>query len=296
MNIKVMVIGAGGAIGFHIARGLAEKCEVIPVIHDFRPAGMSGAVRVDITNAEGVENLVRRIRPDAVVNTAALTNADFCEKNRDAARLVNVTGARNVARACEKSGARLVHYSTDLVFDGRKGMYREEDEPNPLNTYAVTKLESEKAVLSISPGSAVLRTAIVYGRGSGRAPSFFETVIEKVKKGESVPLFVDQYRTFLYVEDSAAAVFSIIENGLSGVYHVSGDERAGRYDFMARVLRGLELPTESLERVRMTDLPDLAPRPADCSLDNSKLKRETGWRPSGFEESLEKIRKFYYNS
>lgn len=290
MKHKVMVIGAGGNIGLWVARGLEPEFDVIPVVHDYTPPGLK-AVSLDITNPAATERVIGEYAPDTVVNLAAIADADYCEKHPDVARAVNVEGAANIARACAKIDAYLIQYSTDLVFDGRKGMYTETDAPNPLNVYATTKLLSEQAALSIHPRSAVLRTAIVYGIGSGKWPSFFESVINKVQRRETVRFFTDQYRAFMYVEDSPTAITAMITHRLTGVYHAGADERTSRYDFMTAALRGLGLSTETVEPMRLSDLPGSAPRPADCSLDNSRLKNDSGWRPSSFDEGVMKLRK-----
>lgn len=291
MKRKVLITGAGGNIGFYLARGLAGIYEVIPAVHDYEPPGLRGAIRMDITDGATVRETIRKLRPYAVVNAAAIADANVCEKDPKLARAVNVAGARNVARVCEELGAYLVQYSTDLVFDGHAGMYREDDEPNPLSVYAATKLESEGAALSSDTNASVLRTAIVYGKSSGKRKTFFEVVIEKARKGDSVKVFADQYRSFMYAGDSASAVASLIENDCVGIYHAGGAERLSRYDFMTRALDRLGVSTDTLEKTSMADLPGQASRPPDCSLDSSKLIGETGWRPTPFEEAMARLEK-----
>ncbi|VAX23589.1 dTDP-4-dehydrorhamnose reductase, partial [hydrothermal vent metagenome] len=174
MPKKIMVIGAGGNLGFCVARFLSAKYAVHSTVHDYCPERLA-AERLDITDRNAVETMLEKIKPDAVVNLSALADANVCEKKPDKARLINVDGAQNVARACKKmDNVYLVHYSTDLVFDGTGGPYCEEDAVNPVNVYGATKAESESAVISSHENSAILRTAIVYGRGSGKRPNFFE--------------------------------------------------------------------------------------------------------------------------
>lgn len=290
MTPKILVLGAGGHIGYHIAVGLSDKCEVIPVVGRFCPPAIR-AQSCDITLGNDVAGLISDERPDVVVNTAALTDADLCQKKPLLARKINVDGAFNVAKACAKTGAYLIHYSTDLVFDGLRGMYREEDEINPLNVYARSKADSENIALDANRETAILRTAIVYGPGSGNGKSFFETSIDRARDNEKVRLFTDQHRSFLYIGDSAQAVMALIEARPRGIYHVAGPERLSRYDFMLKAFEFLNLPTDNVESMSLKDLPDMAPRPADCSLDISKLTNETGWKPSSFDEAMERIKK-----
>jgi len=291
MKSKVLVIGAGGNLGFCLARFLSAKYTVYPTVHDYYPEGLD-AERLDITNRNAVENMVDRVKPDAVVNLSALADANVCEKKPDEARLINVDGAQNIARACEKTGnVYLVHYSTDLVFDGTGGPYSEDDAVNPVNVYGTTKAESESAVISSHENSAILRTAIVFGKGSGKRPNFFEFLINQAQSGHGAKIFMDEYRSFLYVDDSANAVAELISSGLTGVFHAGGSERLSRYEFVMKMLLYLGLTGGNFKSIRIGDLAEQAPRPPDCSLNSAKLTAKTGWRPSSFEQGMERFKK-----
>jgi dTDP-4-dehydrorhamnose reductase len=291
MSHKILVLGAGGNIGCWIAVGLAKSHDVVPVVHDYIPAQLSEAIKLDITRTEEVVKLITTTRPSAVVNLAALADPDACEKNPALARKVNIDGSANVAHACAEVGARLVYYSSDLVFDGKKSFYTESDTPNPLSLYGETKLKGERASLDINPGmTAILRTSIVYGKGSGKRPSFIESTIKKSRDGMGIVAFTDQYRSFLYAEDSATAVAGIIDRKLTGIYHAGGDDRMSRYEFMMYLFKKMNLPQETLVPSKMSGVFGAAPRPADCSLSSEKLKRDTGWRPTSMGEGLERFR------
>lgn len=292
MSRKVIVLGAGGNIGLWVALGLAKSHEVVAVAHDYIPPQLPRAIKLDITRTDEVVGLITSTRPSAVVNLSAMADPDACEKNPALARKVNIDGAANVAHACAEVGARLVYYSSDLVFDGKKSLYTESDTPNPLSLYGETKLKGESVSLDINPGmTAILRTAIVYGKGSGKRPSFIESTIEKSRDGMGIVAFTDQYRSFLYVEDSANAVAGIIDRKLTGVYHAGGDERMSRYDFMLTLFKKMSLPQETLVPAKMTEIFGAAPRPTDCSLSSEKLKRDTGWRPTPMSEGMERFRR-----
>jgi len=290
MKSKILVIGAGGNLGFCLARFLTAKYTVHSTVFDYRPEGLA-AERLDITNYNAVKAMLDKIKPDAVVNLAALADANVCEKKPDKARLINVDGAQNVARACARmDDVYLVHYSTDLVFDGTGGQYSEDDAVNPVNVYAATKAESESAVISSHKNSAILRTAIVYQKGSGQRPNFFEFLIAQAKSGNGAKIFTDEYRSFLYADDSASAVAELISSGLTGVFHAGGDSRLSRYEFVTKMLFYFGLPSANFEPIRIGDLAEQAPRPPDCSLNSAKLKTETGWRPSSFEPGMERFK------
>ncbi|VAX17436.1 hypothetical protein MNBD_NITROSPINAE01-738 [hydrothermal vent metagenome] len=288
MKSKVAVIGAGGNIGIYVARGLMRDYDVIPVFHCYVSAGLTGEF-LDITDSNAVREFIKAKKPEIVVNLAAIADPDVCEKNPALAEKVNVDGAHNLAQACDEAGAYFIHYSTDLVFDGKKGMYTEDDIVNPLNVYAKTKARSEKAVLAVTKNAAVLRTAIVFGKGAGKRKNFFEHVVACAREGRSQKLFIDQYRSFFYVGDSSLAVKALIENRSTGLYHLGGAHR-GRYEFTLDILKRMGLPTGMMEGVKMDDVASHALRPKDCSLDSSRFKRETGFAVTPFPEAVQKFK------
>ncbi len=288
MKRKAAVIGAGGNIGIYVARELMRDYDVIPVFHSYVPSGLVGEF-LNVADLDAVRRFVKSKKPKIVVNLAAIADPDVCEKNPELAKKVNVDGAHNLAKACDEVGAYFIHYSTDLVFDGKKGMYKESDPVNPLNVYAATKARSEEAVLAVTKNAAVLRTAIVFGKGAGKRKNFFEHVVACAREGRVQKLFTDQYRSFFYVEDSALAVRSLIENRSTGLYHLGGARR-GRYEFTLKVLKDMRLPTGTMVGVSMDDVGSHALRPKDCSLDSSKLTRDTGFTVTPLPEAIEKFK------
>lgn len=285
MSEIFLVTGAAGNIGVRVTRRLAREGVVISTVHDYLPAGLE-AERLDITDAEAVERLVARVRPTVVVNLAALADANVCEKNPEQARAVNAEGAGTVARAAARAGAFLIHISTDLVFDGEKGMYTEDDRADPLSVYGKTKLAGEWAALGSGARVAVIRVSIVFGAGSGKRPNFFETAVAKARAGEAVSVFTGEWRSFMYAEDAAEAVAMVARARAAGVWHAAGPERMSRFGFTQALFTALGLPHEALRPVAIADLPGQAPRPADCSLDSARLIRATGWRPQSAREAI----------
>jgi dTDP-4-dehydrorhamnose reductase len=161
MKKKLLVTGANGLLGNRIVALAKNRYTVIPT-HRTKPL-ISNSLKLDITNAAEASNLFGKLKPDAVVHTASETNVDRCETEREHAWKVNVEGTGNVAEACKKVHAKLVYISTDYVFDGEKGLYDEEDEPNPVNYYGLTKLEGEKQVTEQCKNYAILRASVLYG-------------------------------------------------------------------------------------------------------------------------------------
>jgi len=284
MNEVFLVTGAAGNLGVRVTRRLAREGAVVPTAHDYLPDGLN-AGRLDITNVQEVERLIARVRPTVVVNLAALADANVCEKNPEQARAVNSEGAGAVARAAARAGAFLIHVSTDLVFDGKKGMYAEDGRAEPLGVYGASKLAGERAALGSGARAAVIRVGIVFGAGSGKRPNFFESAAAKARAGETVSVFTNEWRSFMYVEDAAEAVAAVARSRAAGLWHAAGPDRLSRFEFTLALFVALGLPLEALRPIAIGDLPGQAPRPADCSLDSARLIRATGWRPRPLRET-----------
>jgi dTDP-4-dehydrorhamnose reductase len=246
--------------------------------------------KLDLGVRGDVASLIKDLRPDVVLNTAAIIDVDLCEREREMAELINAEGARTVAEMAAELGARLIYFSTDMVFDGKKGMYSEEDAPHPVSWYGETKLAGERWTRDLCPNAVVARLALMYGAGSRAHGSFLQWMLRRLEKGECVDLFTDQFRTPTYVGDVCLAVAGMIERPeTAGVYHFAGPERMNRYEFGERAAEVFRFPVRLLRPVRMEDLKDLMPRPADNSLDNRKAERDLGIGFRGAAEGLQLV-------
>jgi len=158
---KLLITGASGLLGNKIVKLATINHTVIP-LHNTKPLHTS-SLKLEITNLSEVLNLFQKLEPDIVIHTASETNVDKCETEKEHAWKINAEGTRNIAVACSKVGAKLVYISTDYVFDGEKGNYDEQDKPNPINYYGVTKLEGENQVINNCKNYVILRTSVLYG-------------------------------------------------------------------------------------------------------------------------------------
>jgi len=243
--------------------------------------------KMDLLSPGDAERVVRRAAPDAIIHAAALIDVDLCEREPALAERINAEGARLIASLASERGARLVYCSTDMVFDGSKGMYREEDAAEPINHYGRTKLAGEGHSLLLCPGAVVARLSLLHGWGNEEHQSFFEVMLQRVGRDEPVRLFTAQFRTPTCVGDVCRAVERILEKPeCEGIYHIAGPERVNRYEFGLRAAEIFGFPRELLIPVRMSDLREFIPRPADTSLDSRKAERELGLRFRGVAESL----------
>jgi dTDP-4-dehydrorhamnose reductase len=287
---RALITGLGGFLGSNLAVHLARRAWTVWGSWHANDPGLAGveARRLDVCIPAEVGRLVEESKPDVVFHLAAVANPDACADDEPAARQINVQGAKIVALAARKAGARMVFTSTDQVFDGTRGLWRETDGPGPLGAYGRSKRDAEKAVLEASDGEAlVVRLALTYGwgRGGARGRNFAEQWLKTLLTGGSVRAFTDQWRTPIYGEDACEALRLGADQGWKGLLHVAGPERATRHDFAVRLAREFGFPAEGMRAASLNDTVFRDPRPADASLDTAKL-RALGFSPRGLDGGL----------
>lgn len=290
---RVLVIGASGLLGSKLMALARQKYQVVGTFNPEYDGKSDWRLEpLDIGSKDEVDRLFEKTRPELVILTAAMTNVDACEKQPLLANRVNATGPELVARACKRHGSRLVHVSTDYVFDGSKDRkYREDDVPRPISVYGSSKLAGEKAVLSTLPSAAVARPAVLYGWSPLEAKENFVTwVLKKLRAGEKATLFEDQRISPTFADDLAATLLELGERGVSGIWHVSGPDCLDRPTcgrMIAKVFgldEGLIVPVPSAS----VSLP--ARRPRQSCLDVSKVEAFLGRGMISFAQGLELMR------
>jgi dTDP-4-dehydrorhamnose reductase len=289
--LRVLVTGAGGLLGGRIAEILHGRGFEVLAAHRLSiPPPGPRPVLVELTDEEALARLLDASRPDAVVHAAVLGRADLCEERPDEAERVNVRLPGSIARHCHVRGLRLVALSTDLVFGGDRAFVREDDPPGPLGVYGRTKLAGEEAVVSACPAAAVVRVALVLGRGHGARATSTESVGRALLGGQAVRLFTDEHRTPVDPESVADAVARLLEGSLTGRFHLGGPERLSRHDLGLRVARWLGLPEVGIVAGRQADHAGPDRRAADVSLDSGRARRELGWEPRSIDEAIRESR------
>jgi dTDP-4-dehydrorhamnose reductase len=266
--MRVAVTGANGLLGGAAVAQLAGRAEVLALGRGpcRLPVGPYAWADADLGDGRSVEAALRDFRPGAVLHAGALTDVDACERDPEAAWRVNVGGSEQVARACRAAGARLVAVSTDYVFDGAAGPYREDDVPNPQGAYARSKRCGEEAALLLVPDCAVARVAVVYSGRRGAKSTFATQVVEKLSRGEPVKAFSDQVVSPTLAENGAAMVLELLlEHDYRGVLHTCGATALDRVDFARRVAARFGLSGEIVP-VRTAEARLLAPRPLRAGL------------------------------
>src|ERR1700682_915300 len=260
--MKIEIVGANGKIGMDLRRALSAE-SIVPLTHD----------DLDVSNSEQVDQVLDSARPDVVINTAAFHKVEECEKQPGTSLAVNATGPRNLALACRRINAVLVHFSTDYVFDGgRRQPYTELDLPHPLNVYGVSKLAGEGMVSLTWSRHFIIRTCGLYGvAGSrGKGGTFVGTMLKKAGEGVPIRVVNDQVLTPTFTGDLAAAISRLIRSEAYGLYHFSADGQCSWYDFARKIFELANLKVD-LKPVSTTELPSPVERPAYSVLSKQKL-------------------------
>lgn len=273
-----LVTGASGRLGRALEEATAD---------DYPAAIFASRGELDVTDYWRLLAEMERIRPTVVVNTASFTHVDGCEDEPERADSVNREGARNVARAARQCGARLIHVSTDLVFDGALDRpYVEEDPPNPISVYGRTKRDGELAVLEEHPEATILRAAWFFGEGAGKFPENFLAMIEA---GRPLGLVADRWGSPTYIPDLAEAIARLLRSPFPGILHFTNTGgKTTRYHFVLEAAERLGLDPAPLRPLSRTEWKgDRAPRPVNSALDPSRFIRVTGWAPRTWSEALE---------
>ncbi len=284
--MKILITGATGLIGRQLSSMAVNfGYEVYSVQHKSKPES-GKPIELNINDTTTIENCFKRVKPDAIIHLAALTNVDQCETERELALEVNAKAVETIAKEANKYSSHLVHVSTDYVFDGEQGMYREGDKPNPLNWYGESKLRGEDAVQRYASSWCIARTSTPYGLHPNKK-SFPVLVAEKLASGKEMQVLEDQYTSPTYVSNLARMLIEIAERKYQGIIHVSGSSRLSRLDLAKLLANKLDLNGNLLRPIKMREIKWVAKRPRDSSLDVNKAISALKAKPESIEQSLE---------
>ncbi|HEV3119925.1 MAG TPA: SDR family oxidoreductase [Gemmataceae bacterium] len=288
---RLLITGASGQLGSYLLRAAAaRRTEVIAWSgtqtgerHGFR------LCPVDFTAPDRIREAWRQARPGAIIHAAALASVALCRQDPELAHSVNVRGTSVLAELAAHAGTRLVLVSTDLVFDGEKGGYREGDDPKPLSVYGKTKLAAEEAVLAY-PGNTVVRVSLLFGPSLGRQTNFFDQQLTALRERTPIRLFADEWRTPIGMPFASQALLEIARSQNTGILHLGGPDRMSRLEMGLRLARYLGLGVSSIIATNRDAAPSSEPRPRDTSLDSSCWRARFPGSPwPTFEQSLAAI-------
>lgn len=291
---RLMIIGSNGMLGqrtveFYKNQNqvnlLSVSIEDKPVIEDVDYES------ADIQDREGIKKIIYNFCPDFIINTAAYTNVDKSETERELAWKINVKGVEFIAEAARVIDAQVIHISTDYVFDGKNGPYSESQKPNPINYYGRTKFASENALKISGVLYTILRTNVLYGITLESRPDFVQWVINKLNNNEKIRIVTDQVNNPTYIDDLVQGISKIVEFKKTGIYNIGGREFLSRFDFTKRIADYFELDESRINPIVTSDLNQAARRPLSSGLITIKAESELGYQPHSIEESFALIKK-----
>ncbi len=290
--MKILITGSNGLLGQKLVKLLAEKDNVELL------ATSKGENRInnkegykyqslDITNKEEVFDVVEKFEPNTVINTAAMTNVDACESDKELCWDLNVNAVKYLIEAAQHSNTHLIHLSTDFVFDGEKGPYKEEDEPNPLSYYGKSKYEAENLLQQSNIKWSIARTVIVYGIGENMSRSNIVLwAKEALEKGNPLTIVDDQFRSPTLAEDLAMGCWLIAEKEAEGIFHLSGKDTMSIIDLVYRVADFYHLDKSIVTAIKSSSLNQAAKRPPKTGFILNKAIKELDYSPCSFEQGL----------
>jgi len=290
--MKILITGSNGLLGQKLLHKLRVdgSVELIATSRgENRVSEQSNYkyLALDITSKQEVEKIILAEKPDVVINTAAMTNVDFCEDKKHACDDLNVNAVKYLADSCVKVDAHLIHISTDFIFDGEDGPYKEEDEPNPLSYYGFSKLKSEHLLQAHAVKWTVLRTIIVFGVGENLSKGNIVLWAKgALEKGEPLNIIDDQFRAPTLAEDLADACILAANKKAFGVFNASGKDIMSIYEIVERIAKHYGNTTENLNRISTATLNQTAGRPPRTGFILDKSRKVLGYNPHSFEECL----------
>ncbi len=291
---KLIITGVNGLLGQKLIEKAHHKYAVLGIDLQDEPFNKKikfEYCKLDITKRHEVRNVLASFEPHYVINTAAMTDVDGCEIQKEQCWKINVEAVDNLIQAARKTAAKIIQLSSDYVFDGSEGPYSETAVPKPLGYYGKSKLASENLLIASGLEHTIVRTMVLYGYGFKTRPNFVTWLIEKLKNNESVKIVTDQIGNPTLADDLAGAILKIIERQKWDLYHISGSELIDRYSFALKVADVFKLDKDLITPITTSELSQVAPRPLISGFIIDKAKADLGIELSNIEHGLKSIKK-----
>ena len=287
---KLLITGASGFLGWHLCQLAHLEWDIYGTYfsHNLDIANAK-LLKLDLTRFAEIKRVFQEIQPSAVIHTAAQSKPNYCQTHSSESLAINVNASLNIAELCAENSIPYVFTSTDLVFDGRKGFYKEIDKVNPVNVYGEHKVIAEIGILERYPQATICRMPLMFGNATPTASSFLQGFMKTLQEGKELNLFIDEFRTPVNGKTAAEGLLLALEK-VQGIIHLGGKERISRYDFGCLLAEIFEIPAAKIQAGRQQDVKMAAPRPNDVSLDSGKAF-ELGYAPLSLREQLLQLTK-----
>ena len=289
---KIVITGSNGLLGQTLVNLLLEEKDKYEIFGFSRGNNRNDKndfkyISIDITDKIQLNKNLIEINPNAIINTAAMTNVDDCKSDKKKCLKLNVDAVQYLTDTSSEINAHLIHISTDFIFDGEKGYYKEDDKPNPLSFYGATKLKSEEILINSTVDYTILRTILVYGLVANMNRSNIVLWVRKMLlEGKEITIVNDQYRMPTYVENLAMACKISIDKKAKGVFNISSNKLLSIYEIAQEIAEVFSLDKNLIKPISTSTLNQIAIRPPKTGFDLTKTNRELDFYPKTFEEDL----------
>jgi dTDP-4-dehydrorhamnose reductase len=289
--MKVLLTGSNGLLGQAITSIFSRESDIELIQtsaeeKSFLDYGYTYKT-LDITIKNDVKNNIEFYNPDIIINCAAYTNVDKCETEREFTWKINVDGVKNLIIAARRTESKIIHFSSDYIFDGKNGPYSEISVPNPISFYGREKLASENSLITSDISFTIIRTLVLYGIGNNVKSNFALWMLEELRNNRPVNIVTDQISNVTMIDDLAFGTLKIVEKNCSGIYNIAGSDILSRYDFAMKMCEVFNLNKDLVMPITTASLNQPAPRPLKSGLITLKMESELGFRSM---DSLEGLR------
>lgn len=288
--MKILVTGSNGLLGQKLTAliGQDKSIQLIATARGQSVIPVQGEYySMDVTEPADIESVIGKTRPDVVIHTAAMTNVDHCETQREACWKANVTAVEDVVRVCEKYNAHLIHVSTDFIFDGSRGPLDENEKPAPVNYYGESKLAAEIVVQKSKLKWAILRTVLVYGITNDMSRSNIVLWVKNsLEQRKTIQVVNDQWRTPTLAEDLAMGCYLAAKKKATGIYNISGKDFLSPFDIAQKTAAYFKLDNSLIKATDSTQFKQPAKRPLTTGFIIDKARKDLGYEPKSFDEGI----------
>ena len=280
---NIIITGGYGQLGVACNKYLKKNFNIVITGRSESDEG----VKLDITDKNAVARAYSKFEPDVVLNLAAMTDVDGCEKDNLSAKKINIEGVKNL---CQDFTGHFIQLSTDYVFDGLSGPYSELDKANPISYYGETKLVAENWLINNFNNSTIIRSNVIYSYTKRTNASFVKWVVDSLKDNKEINVVNDQWNNPTWTESIAVVINNIVDIGLTGLYHYGDKDFMSRYDFAQLITEVFNLDKSLISPINTSSLNQTAKRPLKSGLKTEKIESELGIVPNSVENCLRKIR------
>lgn len=286
---RILILGSNSLVGNSLVKKLSKKYSVFTTYHTKKTN--QDDLKIDLQVEETLKKAFLISKPDIVINLCGIyKNLDYCEKNKKIVMSINGKSLKTISKISNKYNSFLIGFSSDFVFDGKIGNYKESDQVSPINYYGKTKVIGEKNILENANDYCIIRTSMIYGKNQLRN-TLADMILDKVKKGEELKLINDQFMTPTYLENFSKMLTEIIEINYKGIIHLAGPEKMSRYDFAKKLISLSNFKNASLIPVSYNEFDFSKKMPRDSSLNTQKASSLLHNGPEKVEDSLKKYLK-----